>query len=263
LAVPEQGVRVHSEFSHIVVREVGTVRTLYFVSEDGREHIESQMDIARPEQLLLPYARAMFASYLFVPEPHRVLLIGIGAGSMIRFLEHYDARVDVDGVDIDPVVVDVARDYFGTRPSAHVRLLVRDGFDHVETTEERYDVIYLDAFLKPVPDARAVDTDISGVPRRLKTIETYRKMQDKLAPGGVVVVNLHYKTLDEDVETLREAFAQEALFEVPGTGNYVLVGSGAATLPSREALRAVGARVDQRLGADFSIAELSSQLREE
>lgn len=262
LGVPPAGVQFRSAFSHIVVREVGTVRTLYFVSDDGREHIESRMDVARPEWLILPYARTMFASYLFVPAPRRVLLIGLGAGSMVRFLEHYDARVEVDAVDIDPVVVDVARDYFGTRPSERVHLLVRDGFDHIESTEARYDVIYLDAFLKPVPEAQA-DTDASGVPRRLKTIETYRKMQDKLAPGGVVVVNLHYKTLAEDVATLREAFAHGALFDVPGTGNYILVGTGAAEVPSADALRVVGRRVDARVKADFAIADLVDRLRAE
>jgi spermidine synthase len=259
--VPPAGVQFQSDYSHIVVRAEGSVRTLYFVSENGREHIESQMDLARPERLLLPYARAMFASYLYVPRPRRVLLIGVGAGSMIRFLEHYDPEVRVDGVDIDPVVLDVARDYFGTRPSEHVRLLARDGFDHIASTADLYDVIYLDAFLKPVPDARAVETDASGVPRRLKTIDTYGKMQSKLTPGGVVVVNLHYKTLDEDVATLRQAFARGDLFEVPGTGNYILVGSGDTARSDPAVLRVTGEVADARLNADFSIAALAAQLR--
>lgn len=262
-AVPPEGLAFRSDYSHIVVREEGTIRTLYFVSEDGREHIESRMDVAHPERLLLPYAQAMFASYLFVPEPSRVLLIGVGAGSMVRFLEHHDPRVQVDGVDIDAVVLDLARDYFGTRGSERVQLFARDGFDYLATTELRYDVIFLDAFLKPVPDARAVETDASGVPRRLKTIETYQRMQDKLTPGGVVVVNLHHQTLAEDVATLREAFPRVHLFDVPGTGNHILVGSqvGGHREPAR--LRATGDAVDARLQADFSIAALVGQLRPE
>lgn len=267
LPVPTAGVHLDGEFSRIVIREEGTVRTLYFVDEQGREHIESRLDLARPERLLLPYARAMFTSYLFVPEPKRVLVIGVGAGSMIRFLTHHDPNVEIDAVDIDPVVLDVARDYFGTRESERVHLIVQDGFDFIDETSHRYDVIFLDAFLKPFADADsadpAVDTDASGVPRRLKTIETYRGMQDKLTPGGVVVVNLHYHTVEDDVATLRSAFARGHLFEVPGSGNFILVGTSDEAVPTQEALAERGQRVDLRLGADFSFSQLGRRLLSE
>jgi spermidine synthase len=206
----------------------------------------------------------MFTSYLFVPEPKRVLLVGVGAGSMIRFLAHHDPGVEVDAVEIDPVVLDVARDYFGTRSSMRVHLIVEDGFDFIDRTTARYDVIYLDAFLKPFSDADpadpAVDTDSSGVPRRLKTIETYRQMQTKLAPGGVVVVNLHYHTLSEDVATLRQAFVRGHLFDVPGSGNFILVGTSDEAALTEAQLVDAGRRADQRLRADFSFGELGRRL---
>lgn len=265
-AVPADGVRIDSEYSRIVVREVGTERTLSFLDEQGKEHVESRMDVADPSRLVLPYARSMFVSYLFAPEPERVLLIGLGAGSMVRFLERFDSKVQIDAVDIDPVVLDVARDYFGTRESERVHLIAADGFDFVARAEAVYDVIYLDAFLKPMTaegataDA-ATDVDASGVPRRLKTIETYRKMQSKLRPGGVIVVNLHYMTLNDDVATLREALGRGHLFDVPGTGNYILVGTSSADDVSPTELFTRGQTVDARLRADFSFAELGRRLQ--
>jgi spermidine synthase len=264
-AVPADGLRIDSEYSRIVVRETGTERTLSFLDDQGKEHVESRMDVADPSRLVLPYARSMFVSYLFTPEPERVLLIGLGAGSMVRFLERFDSKVRIDAVDIDPVVLDVARDYFGTRESERVHLIAADGFDFVERAEAVYDVIYLDAFLKPMPakgatpDA-ATDVDASGVPRRLKTIETYRKMQSKLRPGGVIVVNLHYMTLNEDVTTLREALGRGHLFDVPGSGNYILVGTSSEDEVSPSELFTRGQAVDARLGADFSFAELGRRL---
>lgn len=264
LSVPPEGVRVRSTYSDIVVREAGSVRSLYFLDEKGQEHLESQMDVARPAKLMVPYTRAMFASYLFVPEPKRVLVIGVGAGSMLRFIERFDPAVHVEGVDIDPAVLDVARDYFGTKPSDTIELIAADGFDYLNQTEHRYDVIYLDAFLKPKDEeaqAAAGDTDVSGVPRRLKTIDTYKRMQQKLAPGGVVVINLHHQTLDQDVKTLREAFARGYLFDVPGTGNYVLVGTQSDEGVNAKALETRGAKVDKRLGIGFSLSEIGRRLR--
>lgn len=249
LPVPASGLRFDSEYSRILVREQGTVRTLYFVDDQGRERIESRMDVARPELLLVPYTRAMLTSYLFVPAPTRVLLIGVGAGSMVRFWEHHEPSLRVEAVDIDPEVLRIAREYFGTRSSQAVQLIAADGFDYLRTTEARYDVIYLDAFLKP-----SEGTDETGVPSRLKTIETYKEMQTRLRENGVVVINLHYPTLERDVAELRQAFAQTYLFRVPKTGNYILVGASEKRRFSAEELTTVGSRADSRLGASFSIA---------
>lgn len=266
LPVPPEGVRIHSTYSDIVVREAGSVRSLYFLDEQGKEHLESQMDVARPAWLMVPYTRSMFASYLFVPEPKRVLVIGVGAGSMLRFLQRFDPTVHVEGVDIDRAVLDVARDYFGTTPSDTIELIAADGFDYLNETEHRYDVIYLDAFLKPKDDeaqAAAGDTDVSGVPRRLKTIDTYKRMQQKLTGSGVVVVNLHHQTVDDDAKTLREAFTRGHLFEVPGTGNYVLVGTQSDEPVDAATLEARGAEVEKRLGIGFSLSEVGRRLRVE
>src|SRR5262245_20296889 len=83
-------VDVRSKFSHIKVRKDGNVRTLYFVRDSGEEVIESQLDLNKPHDLIVTYTRYMFLSYAFKPKQERVLIVGLGGGSMVHFMKHYD-----------------------------------------------------------------------------------------------------------------------------------------------------------------------------
>lgn len=232
---------VQSEYSHIRLRRQGSVRTMVFVRAGGVEAIESQIDLRRPFVLLVPYTQTMFASYFFQPQPERVLLVGLGGGAMVHFLRHYDPKVQIDAVEIDPVVVKIAEDYFGIRPGEGLNIITADGYEYLGRTQTRYDVIYLDAFLKP-----SAQTDETGLPLRLKTVRFYQMVQEKLQPGGVMVFNLNqHSALREDIETLRQSFAQVYPFRV-GTGNLVLVASPAAQRLDRAELRARAAALDRR-----------------
>jgi len=233
---------VKSEYSHIRVRRNGSIRTLVFVRDNGVEPIESQIDLRRPYDLLVPYSRTMFASYLFQPHPKRVLIVGLGGGGMVHFLRHYDPEVHIDAVEIDPVVVKIAHDYFAIRPDEHLKVITADGYDYLQKAETRYDVIFLDAFLKPT-----AETDETGLPLRLKTLRFYQTVQQKLRPGGVVAFNLNqHPQLREDIETVKQAFAQAYAFRV-GFNNVVVVGSPASERLSKTELRTRAAQLDRRL----------------
>ena len=241
-----------SDYSHIRVRKRGSVRELLFVRDNGVEARQSAIDLGAPHKLQSPYVQRMFASYLFQPRPERVLIIGLGGGAMVRFLQYHEPELDVDAVEIDPVVVRLAADYFETRADEHVSIITADGFDFLEQTPHLYDVIYFDAFLKP-----SADTDVTGVPQRLKTIAFYQSVQKKLRPEGLVVFNLnqHEKT-DEDLETIAAAFSQVDRFVCPPSGNLVVVAGANASTPDRVALERRAERLDQRFGANFSFVEL-------
>jgi len=232
---------VRSEYSLIRVRRAGSVRTLVFVRDNGVEAIESQVDLRRPHQLLVPYSHTMFASYLFQPHPKRVAIIGLGGGAMVHFLRRYDPQVHIDAVEIDPVVVKIAREYFSVQPDDRLNVITADGLDFLAKTQQQYDVVYLDAFLKPAPD-----TDETGMPLRLKTIRFYQMVQQKLRPGGVVAINLNqHPGLRQDIETIRQAFAQVYAFRV-GLGNLVMVGTAQPQRVSQAQLRRRAAELDRR-----------------
>src|SRR5436309_2619866 len=143
---------VKSDYSRIRVTREGNVRTLWFIRDNGDEVIESQQDLARPHELLLDYTRFMFLSYLFRPKQEKVLIVGLGGGSMVHFLKHYDPKVKVDVVEIDPAIVKLADKYFGVRTGGNITIHTQDAFQFLKTTKDKYDVIYMDAFLKPSRD---------------------------------------------------------------------------------------------------------------
>jgi spermidine synthase len=244
-----------SEYSHIRVKRQGSLRSLIFVRDNGDEVEETMVNLKKPYELLAPYTRAMFASYLFRPKQERVLLVGLGGGAMVHFLKHYDPKVQVEAVEIDPAVVEIADRYFDVRSEGNVKIITADAFKYLEKTEARYDVIYMDAFLKP-----AADTDPTGVPLRLKTAKFYKGLQEKLAADGVVVFNLNrYKTVDDDVKAIRAAFAQVYVCRTQG-GNEVVVASTSSARETPAALQARAKEIDQQFKATFSFQDLASRL---
>lgn len=252
----EKELEVKSEFSRIVIRRRGNLRSLFFVREGGMEALESKLDLGRPHRLLLPYTQYMFASYLVRPQPERVLIVGLGGGAMVHFLKHHDPDLGIDVVEIDPVVVKIAAKYFAVTSEGKVKIILQDAARYLTTTQERYDVIYMDAFLKP-----SAETDDTGVPLRLTTIEFFKSMQKRLKPGGAVVFNLHLHGGTEDsLADVRSAFPQVYVFEVSHRLSLAVVGSLAKEREELSALRLRAKQLDGRFRTNFSFEKLVKDL---
>jgi spermidine synthase len=248
---------VRSKFSHIKIRKNGNVRTLYFVRDSGEEVIESMLNIGSPHDLIVTYTRYMFLSYVFKPKQERVLIVGLGGGSMVHFMKHYDPQAKVDVVEIDPKIVELADNYFGVKSGGNVRVITQDAFEFFKAAGgEKYDVIYIDAFLKP-----AADTDVTGVPLKLKTINFYKDMQKKLSPDGMVVFNMNpHDKIDKDVDVIKEAFPQVYAFHLPDYGGLAVVGSMNKERLAPAAILARGAELDRRFKTSYSFKEMASNL---
>jgi spermidine synthase len=247
---------VRSYYSHIRVRRNGNVRTMVFVRDTGEEALETQVDFGRPHELHFDYLKYMFLSYAFRPKHENVLIVGLGGGSMVHFLKHYDPEVKVDAVEIDPTVVAIADRYFGVRSSGNVNVVTADAFDFLEKTETQYDVIYMDAFLRP---SRA--TDSTGAPLNLRTIRFYQDIQEKVKPGGLVVFNLNpHRRIRDDLNTIREAFPQCYQFSLPGSKGMVVVASVSADREPATALSETAREVDRRFRASFSLEQMLRRL---
>ena len=119
--------------------------------------------------------------------------------------------MQIDAVEIDPLVVQLADKYFGTRSGENVNIVTADGLKFIAEAKKQYDVIYLDAFLKP-----SADTDATGVPLSLRTRQFYEQLQAKLKPGGVAAFNINpHAQMAEDVRAIRSAFPQAYEFQLP------------------------------------------------
>jgi len=236
-----------SAFSRIRVRRDGDVRTLTFVRDNGQEAVQSRVSLTAPQTLLSPYAHSMFASYLYQPHPRRVLIVGLGGGAMVRFLTHHEPQVRIDAVEIDPVVVRLADKYFGVRTGGNVRVFTADAVAFVESTADRYDLILMDAFLRP-----SSDTDTTGVPTRLKALAFLGRVKQALAPGGVVAFNVNeHASIADDIAAVTAAFGQVAVYRCPPADNRVVIAAEGGLTADDDVRARIGA-LDARFGGALS-----------
>jgi len=128
--------------------------------------------------------------------------------------KHYPAAA-IDVAEIDPGVVDVAKQFFGFREDELTRAHVGDGRQFIENVRQGYDIIFLDAF-----GAR-------DVPKHLTTQEFLLAVRRALAPSGVVVSNVWRPSAnplhDSMVRTHQEAFDELFILDVPGDVNNILL----------------------------------------
>src|SRR6202171_3197879 len=109
--------------------------------------------------------------------PGRVALVGLAGGTVARQFTAIDGPVPIDGVEIDPKIVDVGRRYFDmNEPNLHVP--VADGRYWMATRAGRYDVILVDAYRQPY------------IPFYLTTREFFESAKAHLAPDGVLAINV-------------------------------------------------------------------------
>ena len=248
---------IKSDYSHIKVRKLGRVCTLFFVRDNGEEVIETMVDLDHPQDLLIDYTRYMFLSYAHRPEQKKVLIVGLGGGSMVHFLKQSDPALKIDVVEIDPKIIDIADKQFEIRSEGNVKIICQDAFKYLADTNEKYDVIYMDAFLKP-----SRDTDPNGVPLALKTQHFYQQIEQKLAPDGLVVFNLNpHAGSHDDIAAIAAAFRQTYVYRIPGGLGYVVIGSIAAERDSPQTIDRQAADQDRRFKASFSLQRLARNLQ--
>jgi spermidine synthase len=247
----------HSAFSHIRIRRHGSVRSMLFVRDSGEEALESQIDLRRPHALQFEYLRYMFTSYLFREQQQDVLIVGLGGGGMIHFLRHIDPKVRIDAVEIDSEVVRLADKFFDVRSGEGVNIVTADGFKFIADAQKPYDVIYMDAFLKP-----STETDGTGAPLALRTRQFYQQLQDKLKPGGVVAFNLNpHPQLRDDVQAIAEAFPQAYVFPLLRFGGAVVVASTDAERVTAPDLVRRGRSLDRRFKLALPFQDMARRVQ--
>lgn len=172
------GAVVHTDYRNgylVEIKDHGDHRSLYFASE----HLQSRMALARPHELVLSYTRYMILALLLQPEPRDILIIGIGAGSFIRFFHHHFPACRIDAVDDSQPVIDAARTYFHLPENPGLVVHCRDGCRFLEENrDKRYDLILVDAF------------DHQGMAPTVYTSPFFALCAAHLAAAGVVSCNL-------------------------------------------------------------------------
>ncbi len=226
--------------AHPILREDDGALSLTF--EDGM--VQSRLFPADPTRLALEYTRLMMGFLLFQPAPTRIAMIGLGGGALARYCAMKLPGADFTAIDISREVV-ALRDAFGLPPDGpRFRVLCDDGAAFVRRDGAPLDVLLVDGF------------DRFGQPDQLCSAAFYDACRDRLAPDGVLVVNLHvaHPLHDPCVERLRATFGTRIpVIGADGSANHVAfaVADGSGPPPFRdlvERLRALEARHPVGLG---------------
>lgn len=235
-----------SAYNHIIVSEDSKGRR--YLQFDRSGALQSVVRPGRPLELELGYTQVAMAGLAFVVEPKRILVVGLGGGSMPMFLRAVLPDAHIDVVDIDPDVLAVARRYFGFREDDALRAHVADARAFIESSGPAYDLIFLDAY------------GPSSIPEHLATREFLQAVRARLTEGGAVVSNVWEQSVnplfDSMVRTYQVVFRQLYTFEVPSRSNRILVAVAHPEKFERALLESRAERLERERGVPFDLSRL-------
>jgi|CXWL01.1.fsa_nt_gi spermidine synthase len=157
------------------VLEQEGVRTL---QSDGALHGAVDVTTGQPSRQRPNYWSVLAAAWLLTPEARRVAVLGLGAGEGARYLEARFPQASIEVVEIDPAMLEVAQKYFFLRTSPRLSVVLDDARRFLDDRPGPWDVIVADTYIG------------QSIPFHLATTEFFALVSRRLAPGGVLVVNV-------------------------------------------------------------------------
>jgi spermidine synthase len=206
--------------------------------------VQSAMRLDDPDRLSLRYTRKMMAFLLFNRAPERILLLGLGGGSLAKFCYRHLPCTALTAVEVNPDVIALREEFRIPRDDARFRVICADGVTYVARLNRSKDVILADA------------CDRAGVAPEFNAIEFYQNAHRCLAPGGVLVINT-CSDIDDCVAHLakiRAVFGGEFMtLQVRPNGNVIVLAFKELLRPEIDWERLEVAAVDlkRQFGLDF------------
>ncbi|WP_420265768.1 spermidine synthase [Candidatus Magnetominusculus dajiuhuensis] len=211
---------------------------------------QSEADLDNPLLPMLEYARNILCVLLFVPEPQRVLVIGLGGGTIPTALSGAAEGAVIDIVEIDAVIAAIAENYFPFRPSPRMRLFIGDGAGFVRESTELYDVVIVDAYT----GAQLAESIYSEA--------FYADVSRCLTDRGVAAVNIitgNKALFKNNLRLIHGAFASVSTLDCQGSNNTVVFATKKKT--HRSSLAHNAGVVEPKLPTGFRPWALIDQFR--
>jgi predicted membrane-bound spermidine synthase len=193
----------HNGERDLVLNEGQAIHSIYYNTDPNRVLTGWYWDYF----LAAPYFNRGFKAQ----QLHRIAIIGLAGGTIAHQFTKVYGPIAIDGVEIDPAIVDVGRKYFKmTEPNLH--MYTQDGRAFLATTHEKYNVVAIDAFQQPY------------IPFQLTTREFFSEIRSHLSSTGVVALNTghtthDYRLVQAFVNTMSAVFPSVYVFNVPNTFN--------------------------------------------
>lgn len=237
--------KVNDEMGEIEVVDDAVYRSMHF----GSDPKQSSMLRRDPLFLALSYTRAMSCAVLFNDSPLRVLMIGLGGGSLAKFLLHYFPDCQIDVVETRGSVISIAQSHFYLPEDNRLHFHIDDGGHFVRTHESGpgrgYDLLFVDAFLG------------NGIARSVCGISFFDACRSLLSEEGVFSMNLwngDFITAREMLEDIRETFSGNVLqLPVEGKDNTVaLASNGIGMKKQLRKLKERAVRLESLTGVEYN-----------
>ena len=150
-------------------------------------------------------------------------MIGLAGGTIPKQYTAVFGPIPIDGVEIDPRIVEIGRQYFGMNEE-NLNVIVQDGRYALAVSRNTYDVIGVDAYRLPY------------IPWNLATVEFFQIARDHLSERGVVAINVGRTVEDRRLiqalgATLKEVFPSVHVIDVPNSCNSIMVATVQPTTP--------------------------------
>ena len=233
---------VETEYNDVFITKRGHQLVMSFQIK-GWDYTESVSNLLDPDDLPLRYAQVMTIATIYPEAPRRILMLGLGGGSISTYLGRFMPEAAITTVEIDPGVITAAKSYFGLRESERMRYRAGDGRVFLNRDSERYDLILVDAYRG------------GYVPFHLLTREFYGLVKLRLAPGGAAAFNVHdgSKLYASTIKTLGEVFAAIDLYP-SGRGEVIAVATAAPA--EAQTLERRAAALQKQHGFRFSLPDM-------
>ena len=232
---------VHQEkslYRNIIVEDKGNLRCLKFNVKSKKSN-QSCFLKSEPKKLVFNYTKLLFSGMLLNDNPKRILIIGLGGGTMSNTLHELYPQAEIDNVEIDPAVIKVARQYFNFFENDKVKSYVKDGRIFIKRAllkKQQYDWIILDAF------------NGDYIPEHLLTKEFLTEVKSLLSNKGIVLSNTFSNSALYQYEsaTYQSVFGEFFSVNNSQNENRIILATNNA-LPEKSALKTKLPELHQRL----------------
>lgn len=236
-----------SQYRNVLVTEFNGQRCMLFNIHRGDMN-QTCIDLRNPQRLVFNYTKMSFAGLLLKPEPARILVAGLGGGTIPMVMRELYPEAHIDVLEVDQAVVNVAKEFFGYREDERHQVHVVDARVFIKRAGlqgRQYDYIVLDAF--------------SGeyIPEHLLTLEFLQEVRTLLTDDGVVVANTFASSQLYDYEsvTYQAAFGQFYNFKRAGSGNRIILAMKSDLPPQGELREPARELYERLLPYDINILE--------
>lgn len=230
----------------VQVVDRGELRELRF----GNRVTQSAAHLRAPHLLALDYTRAMMAGATLPPQVDQVLHIGLGAGSLPRYIHHYFPRAQQRVVELVPEVVEIAYRFFELPVSPRLEVLEGEAAEFLRDDAGRYDLIFQDAF------------HAEGVARHLHSGTFFAQARQHLRPEGWLVTNVWGSDrdgLERARANLGEQFIHLLRLSVRVDSNVILFASNTRQPPGRQRIQQRAAALEAEAPLEWT--QLAGQIR--